>query len=319
VVWAGQLGYSDRVYRAALVICAVVSLSACRDGPGRARNIDGGRFELPDSGFFFDARPPPSRPDASVGDTGPYVCEAGCPDGSVCGCLDRSCGCHEPGRYNALCDLQHPETCGWPYQCVRAQTLQGRRTVCSDGRLGSSCSTLDSHCNTSNGCVCQMTPLGTACSCQGSAGMNPRLCDPRRPETCANGTCVRVETAGGVTHFCSQGERFDPCEVGDNSCRTQLGCTCPLYLGEEVCQCTEPGGEVGDPCDPRVMGVCAANLECAVIRDEQPGSFSTQCVGTGAVDGGTDPRACDPDNPLCPPLFECVEVQPGRFRCQPQR
>ncbi len=303
----------------AALLFFVAVLGACRDGPSARRLIDGGRFELPDSGVFFDARPVIGPPEAGPADTGPHVCEGGCPDGSVCGCLDReprTCGCALPQGYNEGCDPQHPETCGFPYKCVRGRKIEGLRYICSDGREGSSCSTVDSICNTSRGCNCVLTPFGvTACSCQGEQGENPLLCNPARPETCPGGTCVRIETSGGAVHFCSQGRRYDPCVAGDSTCRTSLGCTCPYYMGRQACQCSEPGEVEGELCDPRVAESCVDPLECTVVRDEAPGSVSTQCAGRFSPDGGVDPLACDPARPFCPQGFTCVEIRPSTYRC----
>src|SRR5262245_7599391 len=68
--------------------------------------VDGGLFEIPDSGFFYDARPRPPDVGPRV-DAGPFVCDGGCGDGSYCGCIEtpgRRCGCQERGGYVAACD-----------------------------------------------------------------------------------------------------------------------------------------------------------------------------------------------------------------------
>lgn len=302
-----------------IMLVALVLVSACREGPSARRLVDGGRFELPDSGQILDARAQVGPPDSGPGDSGPFVCEGGCPDGSVCGCLDdnaRTCGCTQPAGFNEPCDPQHLETCRWPFECVRGRKLEGLRYVCSDGRAGSSCSSVDSICNTSRGCVCVQTPFGTtACSCQGEQGANPVLCDPQTPASCPGGTCVRIETPSGVTHLCSQGMRYQPCSEGDSTCRTSLGCTCPIYLGRASCQCAEPGEVDGELCDPRVPGACVAPLECGVVPGDLPAEFDTRCVSSEGGDGGVAPLDCDPARPFCPTGFTCREVRPSTYRC----
>ena len=317
MIWRPHPRYSYGVRL--LLILLVLLLSACRDGPTTRRLVDGGRFELPDSGVFFDARPAPTAPDAAPRDTGPHVCESGCPDGSVCGCLDdEGCGCHAPRAFDDTCDPQHPETCGWPYECKRGRKIDGLTYICTDGREGSSCSTVDSICNTSRGCICANTPFGTACSCQGTPGPNPLLCNLNDPATCPGGTCVRVETPGGVTFICSQGRRYEPCVLGDQTCRTSLGCTCPRIEGRDVCQCSEPATQAGEPCDLREPLSCEAPLRCTPVQSEQPGTVSTVCTSGFGRDAGTDPLACDPARPFCPPNTTCEEVFPGNYRCVPR-
>jgi hypothetical protein len=297
-----------------------IALSACSSRSSERNLVDGGLFEVPDSGFTFDARP---RFDGSVEevDSGPFICDAGCPDGSFCGCVtspNRSCGCLPRGGYSGSCDPQVEDSCKWPYECTRAQTIQGIRYLCSDGREGTPCSRTDQSCNTSNGCVCFSTPIGFGCACQGNPGPNPLYCDPQVPASCPEGTCVRLDGQNAPIYICSSGEANEPCNPGDNTCHTSLGCTCPLIASRESCRCSEPGTLEGDPCDPEVAGSCASPLECVVLRTEAINQFVTECVGgTPRSDGGTDPLACDPGRPLCPNGYSCEEVRPNVFRCTP--
>jgi len=301
-----------------VLVCA--ALSACREGPAGRDLVSGGAFELPDSGFTYDARAFVTR-DAEPIDTGPFECSGGCANGSVCGCLDRRprvCGCFPAQGYNEACDPQNQDTCRFPYQCVRGRRVDGLRYLCSDGRENSSCSPVDSVCRTSNGCVCLTTPLGVGCSCKGAASNNPLLCDPNVPATCPGGSCVHITTGGGSTNICSMGMRYEPCAPGDSTCHTTLGCVCPLFEGRAVCQCGEPGTENGEPCDPRVAETCSAPLECTLVPSETPGAVSSQCRGDDRGDGGVDPVACDPMRPFCPQDFGCREIRPGVYRCVPQ-
>lgn len=298
-------------------LAAVLFLCAC-SRPDARQLADGGLFEIPDSGRSADARVFLDAHVAAV-DSGPYVCEEGCPDGSVCGCIDTqpraTCGCNPRGGYTAACDPQAPESCKWPFECVRARSLSGVRFICSDGREGTPCSHTEDTCHTENGCVCLTTPLGLSCSCQGSVvGENPFFCDPLVPSSCPEGTCVRVEASGGAVFLCSGGEVNEPCVRGDQTCHTSLGCTCPLIGTREICRCSEPGTAPGDPCDISVEGSCAAPLTCRRLGGDQPGEGVTECVGrTQTADGGVD---CTAAGELCGPGMVCVELPDGSLTCQ---
>lgn len=295
--------------RAALL--SLLALAACSRPDGRVL-ADGGLFEIPDSGFSFDAR---IDPDAGfiAPDTGPFQCTTGCPDGSVCGCIDtkprETCGCNVRGGYTDPCDPQVPDSCRWPYECVLGRTVGGSRWLCSDGREGTPCSHAgENSCRTSSGCICLMTPIGIGCSCRGDPGPNPLLCDPQNPASCPEGRCVTVNNV----NMCSSGGRNEPCNPGDGLCQTSLGCTCPLVAGRESCRCSEPGEVPGDACDPRVPGSCEAPMECTVIRGgESIGEFYTECVGGG----GNMELNCDPVTQNCPPMYVCEEVRPDTWRC----
>ncbi|MCC7387018.1 MAG: hypothetical protein IT384_34600 [Deltaproteobacteria bacterium] len=300
------------------LLIVLVTLVGCRDFS--PRHVDGGRFEIPDSGLFLDARA--AGGDGSTpADVGPFTCREACADGGVCSCLDTRpprCGCNAPGGYAAPCDLLVPESCRWPYACVMARKVDGLHAICSDGREGTPCLPSDQSCNTSRGCICISTPIGIGCSCQGNPGTNPLLCDPTQPDPCPGGRCVRVDTTAGGLYICSTGEEYEPCNPGDGVCKTSLGCTCPLVSGRESCRCSEPGDVSGEPCDIRVLGACVAPLECIVLRGSEIGDFYTECARNGgADDAGVDPLGCDPLQPLCPPAYSCQEVGPGRFRCRP--
>ena len=296
--------------RAPLV--AVLFLCAC-NRPDPRQLVDGGLFEIPDSGRSSDARVNLDAHVAAV-DSGPFVCDEGCPDGSVCGCIDTqpraTCGCNPRAGYTESCDPQAPESCRWPYECVRARALSGTRYICSDGREGTPCSHTQDTCHTENGCVCLTTPLGVSCSCQGSfVGENPFLCDPLVPASCPEGTCVRVEGTGGAVFLCSGGGLNEPCRQGDQTCHTSLGCTCPVFGQREICRCSEPGTSPGDPCDIDVPGSCAPPLECEQLGGDLPGQFVTECVGRGpGADAGV---TCETAGAFCTPPQTCRDRPEG--------
>ncbi len=294
-------------------------LPACKQATTGPRRVDGGRFEIPDSGLIRDAFVV-TNPDAAAPDAMPFVCTSSCAGSTVCSCLDNrppTCGCNPPGAYDDPCDRQVPESCGPTFRCSQARTTDGTRYICSDGREGTPCTPSDPSCNTSNGCVCLTTPVGVGCVCQGDPGEHPLYCDPRVPQSCPGGVCVHVDRPGFVANMCTHGEVDEPCVPGIDSCQTSLGCTCPTVSGRESCRCSEPAPE-GAGCDPRVPGACAAPNDCIIKRGEGPGDISTVCgVDPLRRDAGTDPLACDPAQPFCRPNETCTEVEPGVFRCVP--
>lgn len=308
----GPARFDARVRSPLLLLAplAVALLVGCPgdDGP---RLRDGGAFTLPDGGFV----------DASVRDTGvdagPFQCDPACPSNQACGCILDTCGCFPRGGNLDPCDIQNPDTCGAGTTCTRAR-VQGRDVfLCSDGRDGNPCSKTQQTCTTELGCVC-LTPSNgqTDCQCVETWVPQAGLCDRMVPETCPGGTCVRATTSGGTAFFiCSDGSEGQPCEVGDNSCRTSLGCTCPRVSGRDRCACSEPAGE-GEPCDFSVPGSCEAPLMC-VPRQGLGGQVSTVC-GSEVPDAGTMTPGCDPNNPgSCPPGFTCTEVPGMGFQCVP--
>lgn len=316
-------GVPERVrggVRVAALLSLLVVLGACNKRTGTGRELaDGGAFELPDSGWFFDASTVRFS-DAAAPDTGPFQCNRTCGDAQICGCLDTppnpTCGCNARAGYAEPCDPQVEDSCKFPFRCVIARKLEGTRYICSDGREGTPCSNTNDTCMTQNGCTCLSTPFGLACSCRGPTTGSALFCDPRVAMPCREGTCVRVRSSPMDFFICSDGGKDEPCQPGDNSCHTSLGCTCPTVAGREVCRCSEPGDVAGDACDPAVPMSCRAPLACRPIPDQELGGFSTVCAGAGTPDGGTDPLACDPMRPSCPPSYECVEVTPGRYRCR---
>jgi hypothetical protein len=297
-------------------------LAACEGG---AQSLpDGGVFQIPDSGFIYDSGPP-VVPDSGVTDSGPFVCNTTCESGTVCGCPDTpspSCGCNPPATYAAACDPQVAESCRAPYHCVVVRKLSGPVYQCTDGREGAHCSHADESCTTALGCVCQSDFLGTQCMCRGDPGENPTTCDVMVPASCPNGTCVRVEVQGHAYFVCSDGARYQPCVRGDNSCQTSLGCTCAFAGAHEICTCSEPGTSAGEPCDPREPDSCVPPLVCQTRFDEEHGGHVSECTsssGPGRGDGGINPYECDPEMPMCPPMFTCEESRAGQFRCTPER
>ncbi len=300
------------------VALLVLLVSACANDKNDGTLKDGGGFVFPDSGYIYDGGP--ARQfirDAGPPDTGPHECNPTCPVSQICGCLPSgggaACGCHPRQGYAAACDPQVPESCKWPFDCVKARVAEGNIFLCSDGREGTPCSTTQDTCRTSNGCACLSTPFGTACSCQGDPGPSPLLCDPNVPGTCPDGTCVRVEGPNPF-YICSDGAEHEPCVVGDGSCRTSLGCTCPFSGGRRVCRCSEPGTTAGDACDLMVMQACLPPLECAVRGDPIEGFYS-ECNDPNGMSGND--FLCDPMLPMCPPMYQCVEVRPDEYRCRP--
>ena len=291
---------------------------ACSRGAQSDRLADGGAFVLPDSGRFYDSGPAidPGR-DAGTPDSGPAVCNPACTADRVCACVESGagdCGCHSPRGYRQPCDPQVAASCRHPFDCVLARVDDDHRFICSDGREGTPCARAQASCNTASGCVCLSTPFGTSCTCQGVPGPSPLLCDPMVPATCPNGTCVRVEAQSGAFWVCSDGSEHEYCNPGDGSCRTSLGCTCPLVAGRRSCRCTEPGDREGDACDPSVMGVCVAPLRCEIRGNPVEGGYFSECKGMA---GGNDAFRCDPARPMCPQGFMCVETEPGVYRCRP--
>lgn len=300
---------------------ALAALAGCKGPTTGPRHQDGGAFVVPDSGVFLDAYVLPIA-DATAGDAGPFVCDPPCaPDaGTVCGCLDtqpKTCGCNPPQGYSDNCDPLEPTSCQSTLRCVRARMTSGTRYVCSDGREGTPCTPSDPSCNTSNGCVCLTTPVGVGCVCQGDPGPDPLYCDPRVPQSCPGGYCVHVDRPGFVANLCTHGREGEACDPSGLMCTTTLGCTCPLVSGRTSCQCSEPA-PAGAACDPMVEGSCQPPNSCISKAGEAPGEFSTVC-GNDPLhrDGGTDPLACDPQNPLCRANETCTEVSPGVFRCVP--
>lgn len=291
------------------VLLVALGVAGC-SGESGPRLVDGGAFVLPDAGF----------PDVQVYDSGidagPFVCDPGCGAGQACGCLEGvGCGCHAPGGNLAPCDPQHPETCAAPTVCSRTRQSGRDLYVCTDGRDGNPCSKTLETCQTALGCVCLTPPNGaTDCRCTETFEDTSGLCDRMVPESCPDGVCVRTTGAGGQVYFlCSDGAPGRPCEPGDGSCRTSLGCTCPRFAGRERCLCSEPGGD-GAPCDPSVPGSCVAPLMCLAQQVPDQGT-STTC-SSGSRDAGLPP-GCDPNNPgSCPPGYRCEQVQ-GQFQCVP--
>jgi hypothetical protein len=290
-------------------------LAACSSTP-EDRLKDGGGFSIPDGGQL-DA----TIRDSGAPDVGPWVCDPPCTSPEVCGCVGvptETCGCHRPAGYATLCDPLHPETCAAPLECVPSRVQGDRVALCSDGREASYCSHLYEICSTAHGCVCLTSPTGlTECTCMETIAPDTMLCDRMVPASCPNGTCVRVDRGGVVWFFCSHGAEGDPCELGDNSCNTSLGCTCPRIGGREVCRCSVPGDTEGDPCDPNVAGACVAPLECRVNPDQINGTSTICTTFLGQPDGGIGGE-CDPGDPTsCPGGFNCVPVGGGRFECRP--
>lgn len=284
---------------------------ACRDAPA-PRGLDGGAFQLPDAGFR-DA----SVRDAGDHDAGPFVCDPSCAAELACGCVSGACGCLQPGGHGSACDPQAPATCAEPTACVPVRRAGSDAFLCTDGREGSACSKTDDRCTTRLGCVCLTNASAiTDCRCTETWDPAERLCDRMVPETCPGGTCVRTVGSGGRAYFlCSDGSRGQPCEANDNSCRTSLGCTCPVIAGAPRCSCSEPGAE-GEPCDFRVAGSCQAPLVCGVERDLAGGN-RTVCQREGGP--GPMPGGCDPTDPeSCPPGEICV-WGPGGGACIPDR
>jgi hypothetical protein len=299
-----------------IAVAAIAALLAgCSSGENTTRP-DGGEFMLPDSGVIFDGGP---GLDSTVPvDAGPYQCPASCEGITVCSCLDTmppTCGCNAPQSYSGPCDPQVPESCKSPYACVVTRTLEGTRYQCTDGREYSSCSHADDRCTTALGCVCTTNFFGTNCECRGAPDPNSSSCDPMVPASCPQGTCIRVESQQNVYFVCSDGAENQPClGPGDISCATSLGCTCPSIGGRVQCRCSEPQSTPGSPCDPNVEGACVAPLECQIRYDEEAGGFVSECAPKFGPDC-MDIYSCDPNNPLCPRGYSCVEVEPQRFRC----
>lgn len=291
----------------------LVGVAACsRPDPNEPRFMDGGGFRLPDAGTMMM-----SPPDAGPSDTGPFMCQTTCPNDQVCACLDSQCGCHPPQGYLAPCDPQVPETCASGLSCVRAR-IGIDRFICSDGREGTPCSKTADICTTRLGCVCLTDITGaTNCACTEDPDPNTQLCDRMVPETCA-AVCVRAEGPGGAIYFlCSDGAEGRPCERGDGSCQTSLGCTCPLIADRERCRCSEPGQMAGAPCDVQAPGSCVSPLMCMFEQSPQVGR-STVCRNIGPPDGGVGGE-CQPGDPLsCPPGFSCVQA-PGGNMCIPDQ
>ncbi len=292
----------------ALALCSI----GCRE-PVAARGLDGGAFVLPDAGFR-DA----SAPDPGDVDAGPFVCEPACEGAEVCACRGADCGCGAPGVAGDRCDPQVPASCAAPSACVRTRQRGQDVFECTVGGEGSACSKTDDRCVTALGCVC-LTPLDgrTTCTCRQTWDPAERLCDRMVPETCPGGTCVRVVGPQGTAGFsCSDGSRGQPCEPEVPSCRTSLGCTCPVFAGRQACLCSEPGEQAGEPCDPRVAGSCAPPLSCRPTPGE--GGLSSTCQGEpGPSDAGAG--RCDPRDPrTCPRGFVCVDLG-GGLECVPDR
>lgn len=297
--------------RRLLPLLALAALTTCKDTSGQ-RGIDGGAFVLPDAGFtdagFYDS---------GTHDAGPFACSMTCAGNQVCGCILGDCGCHTPNGLAEPCDLQHPETCAAPFQCVRARAEGVDIDFCSDGRLGIPCSKTADICTTALGCVCYTDSTSTTdCRCLDAHDPNNGLCDRMVPETCPDGVCVRtIGTSGGAFFFCSDGAEGTPCEAGDGSCQTSLGCTCPIVFGQARCRCSEPA-QAGQPCDPNVAGACVPPSMCTPQMVAGRG-ISTVCGDGIGRDGGVGGPGmmCDPNDPnSCPPGSACL-MTPQGFRC----
>lgn len=300
------------------ICCLAAALAACSDSSSGTELKDGGAFVFPDSGMIRDASVVLS--DAALPDTGPHVCDPTCGPGMICGCLDtqpRDCGCHVPQPASESCDPMNPDTCAEGLTCITAVKFSQIRYVCSDGSDGIPCQKETSICTTALGCVCASTPLGRSCSCQGSPN-NSGFCDPEVPATCASGACVRLESGGNTVYVCSDGSEGSPCDPDSQvpNCTTTLGCTCPLFRGAQVCECSEPG-DVGDLCDPQVVESCMGALTCVAMQEgDTPNSLSTRCAGGGGTpDAGTNPTSCDPVINNCPQGQQCTEISPGIWMC----
>jgi hypothetical protein len=254
-------------------LAALVIFGGCSAGRPRVFK-DGGAFQLPDSGLIYDGGTPMF--DAEAPDSGPFICNPACDAdaGSVCACLASAnprCGCHDRQGLLDDCDPQAPRSCRWPLLCALAATNDGTRYLCTDGSSGTPCYPTDQEvCNTDRGCLCTRDPLfpaTLACSCQGPNGPSRLLCDPNDPSTCPalEGVCVEVPLSNGQ-HFyiCSDGSELEPCRLGQPSCKTSLGCTCPTAGGLPYCRCSEPATRAGQACDPAVDASCVAPLTCAV-------------------------------------------------------
>jgi hypothetical protein len=301
-----------------LCLILLPTLFSCTSKRGDGQFRDGGLFVWPDSGYVFDAGRRLS--DGPITDTGPHLCAPACATGEVCACLlsgASNCGCHPPQDYQQRCDPQVPRSCKDDFSCVKARVVSGTVYLCSDGRPGTPCSKTQASCNSSGGCVCLATPFGVACQCQGANNIDPFLCDPQVPISCPNGTCVQVDAPSGAYFMCSDGTENQPCEIGDSSCITSLGCTCPFQQSRRVCRCSEPGMAAGDLCDPSVVGSCVDGFNCETRGDAIEEGFTSECVPADwMMSGEEDPFACDPNRPLCPPGFDCEEVEQGTFRCR---
>ncbi len=285
-------------------VAILLVLTACtKPGPGL---VDGGGFVLPDAGKR-DA----GTPDSGAGDSGPFVCAEPCTGGTVCGCVDRDCGCQTPAGNDELCDPQAPATCRSGLSCLRARRAGVDVYVCSNGAEGTSCSHTADICTTALGCVCLTPPTHTTdCHCVESV-TSPSLCDPLVPLSCPGNVCVRVDAPGGAYFVCSDGALNSPCDQAQDNCQTSLGCICPLVSGRERCLCGEPSGE-GGPCDPNEPASCVDGLDCVVAGNPMEGA-STVCSGGPSLPDGGIP--CDPNNPTsCPPGQICEEG-PGGFTC----
>jgi hypothetical protein len=289
---------------------AVLLFAGCSSEPGPGL-VDGGGFRFPDA-TVRDAGD--AAPDTGAPDTGPFACAPACTGSEVCGCIAGDCGCHAPRTIGETCDPQEPLTCA-SGACVHARDNGASVDICSDGREGIACSHTADICTTALGCVCLTSPSGTThCSCTETVPSDPLLCDPMVPRSCPGKTCVRTIGSTGNAYFvCSDGSEGKPCDPADGSCRTSLGCTCPLVRGRTACQCSEPSGE-GGPCDPSVSGSCVAPLECIVVGSMNEGRSSVCSSGGMGLDGGV--FGCNPNDPTtCPPGQACV-LGPEGYRCE---
>ncbi|MBI2377021.1 MAG: hypothetical protein HYV07_23675 [Deltaproteobacteria bacterium] len=291
-------------------------LSACSETYSGLGPLDGGAFIVPDSGRIVDAR----VVDAEAPDTGPFECSPKCEAGRVCECLPAGCGCHLPVGFGDTCDPQVASTCQDGLTCVRMREVTGSRFACTDGRPGSACSRdSDSVCQTPDGCLCRTLNGTVACECDPSPIDGTGLCDKEKRATCTAGeSCVRRADPLGSTFICSDGSSGDPCEEGDQTCQTSLGCSCPFVEGREACQCSDVG-EAGDPCDPSLGAEgCVSPLQCVVVARGNPPGPTTICGSGGVPDAGPIIGSCDPFAPdPCPPGQTCVGIGSGQFRCLP--
>lgn len=302
--------------RGAMALAGLGILLSCSEKPTATELGDGGGFQLPDAAVpHADASTP-----ADLGpepDAGPFVCDPVCGAGLVCACPDtfpRRCGCVSPAGLSRACDPQVPESCSSGLVCVEALKYDRYEHVCSDGSLGTPCSRREQSCITTNGCVCLSgAPLGTSCACQGApAAGGP--CDPNASAPCpASMTCVPVSGGGQSAWYCSDGADGTPCVPLEYEahCETELGCTCPVYLGTPTCVCRNRGS-VGQLCDPTISNSCLPGLECRLMQEgDTPDQRTSRCFGAPSD------LLCDPFVPgSCPPNYECQQSSDGRFLCE---
>ena len=307
---------STTLSRTALALAALGVLYACTEAPKTTDLQDGGGFRLPDGSV--------SNPDGSTSadlgpapDAGPFVCNPSCEAGLVCACPEtfpRRCGCVAPAERARACDPAVLESCVSGLDCVEALRYDRYEHVCSDGSEGTPCSRREPSCTTTNGCVCLSgSPLGTSCGCQGAPSAGGP-CDPNAPTPCPPSmTCVPVSAGAQSSWYCSDGADGTPCVPVEHEahCETELGCTCPVYLGTPTCVCRNRG-TVGQLCDPTIANSCLPGLQCRLMQEgDTPNQQTSRCFGQPAE------LPCDPFVPgSCPPNHECRQARGGRFLCQ---